>query len=147
LDFAPDEDAFGCFDSQLWVTAIADGMVVRSADGQVIQDLDGDGDEGTGWTILYLHIAGFERAAAGAELKAGDKLGHPSCEGGLSNGTHLHLARRFNGEWIPADQGIPFVLSGWTSRGDGVEYDGSLYKGDIEITASGFPTDENKITP
>jgi len=147
LDFAPDEDAFGCYDSLLWVTAVAGGLVVRSADGQVIQDLDGDGDEGTGWTILYMHIAGFERVAVGAELKAGDKIGHPSCEGGLSNGTHLHLARRFNGEWIPADQGIPFVLSGWTSRGDGVEYDGSLYKGDLEITASGFPTDENKITP
>ena len=147
LDFAPDEDAFGCYDSLQWVTAIADGLVVRSADGQVIQDLDGDGDEGTGWTILYMHIAGFERVAAGAELKAGDKIGHPSCEGGPSNGTHLHLARRFNGEWIPADQGIPFVLSGWISRGDGVEYDGSLLKGDYEITASGFPTDENKIIP
>ena len=147
LDFAPDEDAFGCYDSPLWVTAVADGLVVRSADGQVIQDLDGDGDEGTGWTILYMHIAGFERVAVGSELKAGDKIGHPSCEGGPSNGTHLHLARRFNGEWIPADQNIPFVLSGWTSRGDGVEYDGSLIKGDIEITASGFPTDENKITP
>jgi len=147
LDFAPDEDAFGCYDSQLWVTAVADGLVVRSADGQVIQDLNGDSDEGSGWTILYMHIAGFERVAVGAELKAGDKIGHPSCEGGLSNGTHLHLARRFNGEWIPADQGLPFMLSGWTSRGDGVEYDGSLYKGDLEITASGFPTDENKITP
>ena len=147
LDFAPDEDAFGCYDSQLWVTAVADGVVVRSADGQVIQDLDGDGDEGTGWTILYMHIADSERVDAGAELEAGDKIGHPSCEGGPSNGSHLHLARRFNGEWIPADQGIPFVLSGWTSRGDGVEYDGSLYKGDFEITASGFPTDANKITP
>ncbi len=147
LDFAPNEDAFGCYDSLKWVTAVADGLVVRSADGQVIQDLDSDGDEGTGWTILYMHIAGFERVAFGTELKAGDKIGHPSCEGGPSNGTHLHLARRFNGEWIPADQNIPFVLSGWTSRGDGVEYDGGLYKADLEITASGFPTDENKITP
>ena len=145
LDFAPDDDAFGCYDSPQWVTAVADGLVARSVDGQVIQDLDGDGDEGTGWTILYMHIAGFERVAAGAELEAGDKVGHPSCEGGPSNGTHLHLARRFNGEWIPADQGIPFVLSGWTSRGDGVEYDGSLFKDDFEVTASGFPTDENKI--
>lgn len=147
LDFAPDEDAFGCYASQAWVTAAADGLVIRSADGQVIQDLDGDGDEGTGWTILYMHIAGFERVDTGTVMKAGDKIGHPSCEGGPSNGTHLHLARRFNGEWIPADQSIPFVLSGWTSRGDGVEYDGSLYKGDLEIMASGFPTDENKITP
>jgi murein DD-endopeptidase MepM/ murein hydrolase activator NlpD len=147
LDFAPDEDAFGCFDSQLWVTAVADGLVVRSADGQVIQDLDGDGDEGTGWTVLYMHIAGFERIEIGEALKAGDRIGHPSCEGGPSNGTHLHLARRFDGEWVPADQDIPFVLSGWTSKGDGVEYDGSLIRGDSEILASGFPTDENKITP
>jgi len=59
----------------------------------------------------------------------------------------LHLARRYNGEWIPADQNLPFALSGWISKGDGVEYDGSLTRGDDEIYASGFPTDENKITP
>jgi len=147
LDFAPDEDMFGCFDSQSWVTAAADGLVVRSADGQVIQDLDGDGDEGTGWTILYMHIASFERVEVDVDLQTGDHIGHPSCEGGPSNGTHLHLARRYNGEWIPADQEIPFVLSGWISKGDGVEYDGSLVRGDYEIVASGFPTDENKITP
>lgn len=147
LDFAPDEDAFGCYDSQVWVTAAADGLVVRSADGQVVQDLDSDGDEGTGWTLLYMHIADFERVEVGAPLEAGDKIGHPSCEGGPSNGTHLHLARRYNGEWIPADQNIPFNLSGWVSRGDGVEYDGRLLRDDFEIIASGFPTDENKITP
>ena len=147
LDFAPDEEEYGCFDSQAWVTAAADGLVVRSADGQVIQDLNGDGDEGTGWTILYMHIAGADRVEAGSKLQAGERIGHPSCEGGPANGTHLHLARRYNGEWIPADQNIPFVLSGWISKGDGVEYDGSLVKGGIEIYASGFPTDENKITP
>lgn len=147
LDFAPDEDAFGCYDSQAWVTAAAEGPVVRSADGQVLQDLDGDGDEGSGWVLLYMHIADFERVQAGAELQEGDRIGHPSCAGGPSNGTHLHLARRYNGEWIPADQDIPFALSGWISKGDGVEYDGSLVRDDSEILASGFPTDENKITP
>ncbi|MDP2964991.1 MAG: M23 family metallopeptidase [Pelolinea sp.] len=147
LDFAPDEEKYGCYDSQSWVTAAADGLVVRSADGQVIQDLDSDGDEGTGWTILYMHIAGADRVEAGTKLQAGERIGHPSCEGGPSNGTHLHLALRYNGEWIPADQNIPFVLSGWVSKGDGVEYDGSLIRGGIEIYASGFPTDENKITP
>ena len=113
----------------------------------MIQDLDGDGDEGTGWTILYMHIASFERVKAGKDLRLGIKIGHPSCEGGPSNGTHLHLARRYFGEWIPADQDIPFDLSGWVSKGDGVEYDGSLFRGDVEVAASGFPTDENKITP
>ena len=147
LDFAPDEEKFGCYKSDVWVTAAAGGLVVRSADGQVIFDLDGDGDEGVGWTILYMHIAGADRVEAGTILQAGDRIGHPSCEGGPATGTHLHLARRLNGEWIPADQNIPFVFSGWVSKGDGVEYDGSLVRGDVEIYASGFPTDENKITP
>ena len=29
--------------------------------GRVIQDLDNDGNEGTGWTILYMHIEGRDR--------------------------------------------------------------------------------------
>jgi LasA protease len=147
LDFAPVEEKFGCFESKFWVTAAVDGLVVRAADGQVIQDLDGDGDEGTGWAILYMHIASDGIVKAGTYMKVGERIGHPSCEGGPATGTHLHLARRYFGEWIPADQNIPFVLSGWVSKGDGVEYDGSLAKGGVEVFASGFPTDENKITP
>ncbi|MDO9546091.1 MAG: M23 family metallopeptidase [Pelolinea sp.] len=145
LDLAPDEDGIGCFQSVSWVTAVADGIIARVGDGIVVQDLDGDGEEGTGWTILYMHIAEEDKVEEGVYLKQGDRIGHPSCEGGPSSGTHLHLARRYNGEWIPADQNIPFVLSGWISRGDAVEYDGRLIHGQIEIEASGFPTDENKI--
>jgi LasA protease len=145
LDFAPDEDGVGCYQSTSWVTAAADGVIARVGDGIVVQDLDWDGEEGTGWTILYMHIAENDKVLQGTLLKTGDRIGHPSCEGGPSSGSHLHLARRYNGEWIPADQGIPFNLSGWVSRGDGVEYDGRLIHGQIEIEASGFPTNENKI--
>ena len=145
LDFAPDEDGVGCYQSVSWVTAVADGVVSRVGDGIVVQDLDGDGEEGSGWTILYMHIAEEGKAEPGTFLKAGEHIGHPSCEGGPSSGTHVHIARRYNGEWIPADQNIPFNLSGWVSRGDGVEYDGRMIYGQIEIVASGFPTDENKI--
>ena len=56
LDFAPPGDALGCVDSDAWVTAVADGVVVRSGDGAVIQDLDGDGLEQTGWVVLYMHV-------------------------------------------------------------------------------------------
>jgi len=150
LDFAPvapNEEDWGCYDSPAWVRAAADGQVVRVSDGLVVQDLDGDGFEGSGWTILYMHVAENERAALGAWLKAGDAIGHPSCEGGPATGTHLHIARRYNGEWIPADQDIPFILSGWESAGFGVEYDGTLTKDGFVIEASGFPTNENKVTP
>ena len=145
LDFAPDEDGFGCYESTSWVTAAADGVIARMGDGIVVQDLDGDGEEGTGWTILYMHIAEDGKVERGDYLKEGDHIGHPSCAGGPATGTHLHIARRYNGEWIPADQDIPFVLSGWISSGDGLEYDGKLIKEQTEIKASGYPTDEHKI--
>ena len=145
LDFAPDEDGVGCYVSASWVTASAEGVIARVGEGIVVQDLDGDGEEGTGWTILYMHIADYGKVEGGDYLKEGDPIGHPSCAGGPATGTHLHIARRYNGEWIPADQDIPFILSGWASRGDGLEYDGKLIKEQTEIQASGYPTYENKI--
>ncbi len=127
LDFAPPGD-LNCVPNDEWVVAMADGLIVRSADGSVVQDLDGDGNEHTGWTILYLHIDSRDRVHAGTQLQAGMPVGHPSCEGGFSNATHVHVARRYNGEWIPADQNLPFNLDGWVSSGTGNLYDGYLSK-------------------
>ena len=76
-----------------------------------------------------------ERVQPGTYVQMGGKIGHPSCEGGLSNATHLHIARRYNGEWIPADGNVPFVMDGWVSSGNGVEYDGFLKKGAATIEA------------
>lgn len=135
LDFAPPGEAQGCVVSEAWVLAVADGKIVRTGEGVVIQDLDGDGYEQTGWTVLYMHVERRDRVEAGTFVKAGERIGHPSCEGGLSNGTHLHLARRYNGEWIPADGPVPFVLGGWVSSGTGVEYDGFLRRGSEEVEA------------
>ncbi len=140
LDFAPGAEGLGCIKSYLWVVAVADGLVVRADEGRVIQDLDGDGNEGTGWNVLYMHIEGDDRVKAGTYLKAGDRIGHPSCEGGYSTGTHFHLARRYNGEWISADRqpeygGVPFNLEGWVSSGYGYEYDGYLERDGESIAA------------
>lgn len=145
LDFAPPGEEFGCFKSDAWVTAVADGVILRSGDGQVVQDLDGDGLEQTGWTILYMHLESRDRIPAGTVVKAGDKIGHASCEGGISNGTHLHLARRYNGEWISADAGLPFILSGWISAGDGEEYSGTLVKDGRIVYSWDGRVDENQI--
>lgn len=128
LDFAPPSDALGCIPSDDWVTAVADGTILRADNGAVIQDLDGDGLEQTGWVVLYMHVESRDRVPPGTFLKAGERIGHPSCEGGLSSGTHVHLARKYNGEWIPADQQLPFILDGWVSRGTGELYDGYLEK-------------------
>jgi LasA protease len=135
LDFAPPDETLGCGQSDLWVVAIADGLVVRSRNGEVVQDLDGDGSEQTGWTILYLHMETRDRVAEGTMLQAGQHIGHPSCEGGYAPAMHLHLARRYNGVWIPADQTLPFALDGWASRGTGIEYDGYLERNGKSVVA------------
>jgi len=135
IDFAPPGEAMGCYPSEAWVAASAPGEIVYADHGMVIQDLDGDGRWQTGWSILYGHIATWERVEVGEVLDAGDRIGHPSCEGGFSTGTHLHLARRYNGEWIAVDADLPLILDGWISVGYGVEYDGYLVKGDSTVEA------------
>ena len=135
LDFSPVVEDSGCFTTDAWVTAVTDGLIVRTGEGQVIQDLDGDGYEQTGWDILYMHVESRDRVQPGTYVHAGDRIGHPSCEGGFSNATHLHLARKYNGEWISADGPIPFVMDNWVSSGTGVEYDGFLTRGNITLEA------------
>lgn len=145
LDFGPPGEAMGCVPSDAWVAAVADGLILRTGDGVVIQDLDGDGLEQTGWVVLYMHVDQVDRVQPGVFVKAGDRIGHPSCEGGVSSGTHLHLARRYNGEWIAADQEIPFILDGWVSSSLGKEYDGYLNRGGKKIEAYAGNSDINQI--
>ena len=135
LDFAPAGDKSGCVATPTWVIASAPGLVVRSANGIVVVDLDGDGSEETGWNILYLHIANQDRVPKGQWVDVNDRIGHASCEGGIATGTHLHIARKYNGEWITADGPIPFVLSGWTAIAGDKPYLGKLVKGNLVVTA------------
>lgn len=150
LDFAPPGNRVGCVSSNAWVVAMADGPVVRAEWGQVIQDIDipgapADGLEQTGWVVLYMHIAARDRVEPGAYLRAGERIGHPSCEGGHTTGTHTHVARRYNGEWISADGDLPFVMDGWVSSGTGSAYDGYLSKDGNTIVAYEGRDETSKI--
>ncbi len=146
LDFAPPDNPGGCVASTNWVTAIADGLVTRTGIGSVIQDLDNDGYEQTGWVVLYMHVAAAGRVAPGEYLFQNERVGHPSCEGGYSNATHLHIARKYNGEWIAADGPLPFIMDGWVSSGDGAEYDGFLTRNTVTIEAWDGAQPTNLIT-
>lgn len=135
IDFAPAAEKSGCVPTTTWVTAAAPGLVVRSENGVVMVDLDGDGYEQTGWNLLYLHIANKDRVPLGTWLETNDRIGHASCEGGVSTGTHLHFARKYNGEWVTADGPIPFVLSGWRVVAGEKAYEGKLIRDDQTVIA------------
>ncbi len=146
LDFAPRMDTSGCVPSDEWVVAMTDGLVVRSELGTVIQDLDGDGHEQTGWALMYLHIEEQERVPVGTMLKAGDKIGHPSCEGGRATGTHTHIARKYNGVWIAADGPYAFLLDGWKAAAGDKPYLGTLTRNEETVTAHQYGSAVSRIT-
>ncbi|MBE0682762.1 MAG: LysM peptidoglycan-binding domain-containing protein [Anaerolineales bacterium] len=137
IDFAPPSEKSGCVSvkPENFVTAMADGLVVRSGVEGVALDLDKDGNEHTGWVIFYLHLAGEQRAPLGTDMKAGDMIGYPSCVGGHATGTHVHIARKYNGEWMLADSVIPLTMNGWAVHNGTREYLGTLTKGSSVVTA------------
>jgi murein DD-endopeptidase MepM/ murein hydrolase activator NlpD len=137
VDFAPASDTSGCYTvaNDLFATAMADGLVVRADIDGLILDLDKDGDERTGWVLFYLHLAANNRVSVGQEVQAGDPLGYPSCEGGSSTGTHVHVARKYNGEWILADGPLAFDFEGWKANSSGDAYKGTLTRGPLTIRA------------
>ncbi len=146
IDFAPPSEASGCVQSQEWATAVADGVVTRHETGVLELDLDGDGDPRTGWVVLYLHIATRDKAPVGKIVSAGDPLGHPSCEGGTSTGTHIHIARKYNGEWIAAEGALAFNLEGWIAKNGDTPYEGYLQRFSQTVTACTCSNAESQLT-
>jgi len=134
LDFAPKWDRQRRT-SKKEIVALADAVVARVALGVVVLDLDGDGHEQTGWSVLYLHILPVEGIAVGSVLAEGDPIGVAAEEGGVSHGLHLHIARKYNGEWMAADGALPIDLDGWRVRAGAESYLGVLYRGGNELLA------------
>ena len=138
IDFAPASNHKGCDPSSLWAVAAAPGVVVRSETGIVVVDLDGDGNEQTGWDLIYMHMGEQGRIPVGQWVQVDDRIGHPSCEGGASTGRHIHFARKFNGEWIIADSALPFILSGWLIHAGDIPYKGTMTNGTHLVTADPY---------
>ncbi|MBS1250942.1 MAG: Protease LasA [Chloroflexi bacterium] len=146
IDFAPvTHHNEGCLDTNAWVAASLPGRVVRSHYGLVVIDFDEDGSEQTGWVVIYLHVREEGRVQDDERVERGDLLGHPSCEGGWASGTHVHMARKYNGEWIAADGPVPFVLSGWRVHRGLEAYQGTLTREGKVVEASLVGADPSSI--
>jgi murein DD-endopeptidase MepM/ murein hydrolase activator NlpD len=146
IDFAPPSESSGCVQSREWVTAVADGVITHHDTGVLELDLDGDGDPRTGWVVLYLHIATRDKAPVGTVVQTGDILGHPSCEGGTSTGTHIHIARKYNGEWIAAEGRLAFNLEGWIAENGQKPYEGYLRRFSQVVTACTCSNSASQLT-
>ena len=144
VDFVPPDIKGSCYYSQKNVTAAADGRVFLGETGEMYLDLayadregqgDSDGNLETGWVLLYLHVVARDDVRHGQFVTAGTPLGYASCEGGIGDSSHVHLARRYNGEWIAADGPVPLVLSGWRFQADVRQYDGTMVRDGVVKTA------------
>jgi LasA protease len=135
VDFGPPDILGSCFYSAEYVTAAAGGVVLLGRKGEIYLDLDGDGHLQTGWVLLYLHVVAVDDLTNGQRVAAGDPLGYASCEGGLANSSHLHFARRNDGEWMAADGPVPLVLSGWRVKAGLGPYEGEMVRQGVVKTA------------
>ncbi len=155
VDFSPPAESGqggACYISSHPVTAVARGSIARLDEGVVVLDLDGDSQESSGWTILYLHVDSHDSLAPGQWVEAGNIIGYPSCLGGFTTATHLHIARRYNGEWLPADcnrcpakvNAPPFVMSGWKVVG----LESQLYQGFLinELDSRSVVAEQGRFT-
>ena len=98
-------------------------------------DLDGDGHLQTGWVLLYLHVVALDNLTTGQPVSAGAPLGYASCEGGLASSSHLHFARRYNGEWMAAAGPLPLLLSRWQVKAGLGQYEGGMVRNGVLKTA------------
>ncbi|MDE3090996.1 MAG: LysM peptidoglycan-binding domain-containing protein [Chloroflexota bacterium] len=128
VDFSPRDIVGSCFPSRLWVIAAAPGKVLRAEHGRVMVSLSNSNFQGSGWTLLYMHMAAAGRVNAGTQVNIGDHIGHPSCEGGDAEASHVHFARLYNGQWIGAES-MPMVLSDWTITALDQAYEGKMSRG------------------
>lgn len=136
LDFAPVTGEPRCSTSRVWVLSAASGEVIRSSQNIVVIALEDQQLVKTGWELFYMHIARQDGIAVRAHVNLDDPIGHPSCEGGIATGTHVHFARKYKGEWIGAGDPLPLVLSGWVALPGEKQFQSSLQKGDQVVTAS-----------
>lgn len=148
IDFGPPDVLGNCFYSAEPNTASANGVVVWAEQGEVHLDLDGDGNVQTGWGLLYLHVAldAQNPVQPGQQITQGQVIGYASCEGGLANSSHLHLARRYNGEWMDAGGPVPMNLGGWVAQPNLVPYEGRMVKGtEVRTACECWEADRNLI--
>ncbi len=100
---ASDKNAYGK------VYSIMNGTITRLDNLQLVVSQFGM-PETQGWSIVYLGVAVKPGLKVGDELQIGQSIGQ--VDAGDWNAS-FWLARKYNGEWVPAGGAIPFNLGDW----------------------------------
>lgn len=146
IDFNPGGYENSCEPPQEWVVAMSSGRVARLEPGVLLLDLDGDGNENTGWVVLYVHLLVNYDIKVGDWLENDTIIGFPSCLGGPATSAHIHIARKYNGEWMLAGGAVPFTLDGWVVSGLQEPYFGTMSKDGQTINSCSCATADTRIT-
>ncbi|MBE0640466.1 MAG: hypothetical protein IH599_00420 [Bacteroidales bacterium] len=145
IDFTPSTDKLRCVTADNWVLAPVSGLVTRLSSGLLVLDLDMDGSEQSGWVLMLLHLDVDEDIHLGDMVLQDQRIGHASCLGGRATDSHIHLARKYNGEWIHAGGPVPFVIGGWEVISGDSSYEGFLTDGITTLRASITGTVDTQI--
>lgn len=145
IDFNPGGYENSCTPPQEWVVAIAEGRVARLERGVLVLDLDGDGDENSGWVVIYVHLLTNYDIKVGDWLEKDEIIGFPSCLGGPAESAHIHIVRKYNGEWMLAGGAVPFTLDGWAVGDLPGTYLGTMSKDEQTIYSCSCGTADTRV--
>ena len=67
VDFSPSDTPGSCIPSRLWTIAAAPGKIVRVEHGRVMESLSNSDFQGSGWTVMYMHMATRGRVVAAGD--------------------------------------------------------------------------------
>lgn len=119
LDFKPSWHS-GCSlpnNNKDWVVAAAPGKVIYSSKDPYKIKID----HHNGWVSEYFHLDSIQ--VKSGEVKRDQKLGYPSCKGGIADGAHVHFTLYYNGVRQPIN-GV--VFEGWKVEAKTTAYEGCL---------------------
>ena len=93
-----------------------------------------------------LFTPGLPKNPPGGDCASGQPDRASLLRRGCATGTHVHIARKYNGEWIDADSAVPFNLEGWIAHNGAEPYLGTLKRYGKVITAVVQGTGNSNIT-
>jgi LasA protease len=117
------------------------GTITRLDASQLVVSQPGM-PETQGWSIVYFGLAVKPGLKVGDKVQIGETLGH--VDAGAWDAS-FWLARKYNGEWVPAGSVVPFTLGGWKLVLDADGRNLVMHKPELSIYSQPYKGQTNLI--